>query len=66
MAAECVDEERYITPHERFALLRVMAYTLILIDDEEGKRALTAVKHLKLDKFQRHLKVTALFVHVTR
>lgn len=58
MAAECVDEERFITPHERFALLRVMTYALILIDDEEGKRALTAVKHLKLDKFQKHLKVS--------
>lgn len=63
--AESIEEERYVTPTEKFRLLRVLPYLLFLIHGEEGqegddskkkeheRRSIFKMKHIKLERFMK-------------
>lgn len=51
--AERIEEERYVTPTEKFRLLRVLPYLLFLIDSDDPKRSLLKIKSIKLERFAK-------------
>jgi hypothetical protein len=61
MCADYFETERYITPSERYALLRTMPYFIFLMDGDDEKHTLARIKHLHLDRFQRIFKVPSIF-----
>jgi hypothetical protein len=57
MCADYFETERYITPSERYALLRTMPYLIFLLDGDDEKHTLSRVKHFHPERFQKIFKV---------
>jgi len=58
MCAEYFEKERYVTPNEKFRLLRVMPYIIFLMDNADAKKSVLKVKNLRPDRFAKIFKVT--------
>lgn len=56
MCAEHFEEGRYVTPSDKFRLLRVMPYIIFLMDHADAKKSVLKCKSIKPERFAKIFK----------
>jgi len=62
MCAEYYEKELFVTPHEKFRLLRVMPYIIFLMDNADTKKNILRIRNLRPDRFAKIFKVLSAFL----